>query len=170
MQESFVSSTNLGPQPSFQPWMVNTDIADCQAAFDTVPYPLVLLDADARIIRANRAGVSLLSAADISIGEQCSSILRSQANGAESGAILAALKSRQTEAMEIFDTRAQRWMLETVNPILDEAQNVSGAVLSVEDITERKNQEENLRQALAEVDKLKERLRAETDYLRADFK
>ena len=170
MQESFVSSTNLGPQPSFQPWMVNTEMADCQAAFDSVPYPLVLLDADARIVRANRAGVALLSAAAISIGEQCSSILRSQANGAESSSILAALKSKQIKAMEIYDAQAQRWMLEVVNPILDEAQNVNGAVLSVEDITERKTQQESLRQALAEVDKLKERLRAETDYLRADFK
>jgi len=150
--------------------MVNTEIADCQAAFDSVPYPLVLLDADARIVRANRAGVALLSAAAISIGEQCSSILRSQANGAESSSILAALKSKQIKAMEIYDAQAQRWMLEVVNPILDEAQNVNGAVLSVEDITERKTQQESLRQALAEVDKLKERLRAETDYLRADFK
>src|SRR6185503_15960144 len=116
MQESFVSSTNLGPQPSFQPWMVNTEIADCQAAFDSVPYPLVLLDADARIVRANRAGVALLSAAAISIGEQCSSILRSQANGAESSSILAALKSKQIKAMEIYDAQAQRWMLEVVNP------------------------------------------------------
>jgi transcriptional regulator with GAF, ATPase, and Fis domain len=53
---------------------------------------------------------------------------------------------------------------------MDEANNVNGALLSVEDITERKNHEESLRQAKTEIQRLKDRLRAETDYLNADFK
>ncbi len=47
---------------------------------------------------------------------------------------------------------------------------VQGAVLAVRDISERKRQEEALHEALAEVERLKERLAAENAYLRAEIR
>src|SRR4051812_50110634 len=68
MQESCYAANELGPQTLFQPWMAPTIPTDWQAAFDSVPYPLVLLDADSRVVRANRAGASMLSGTDATVG------------------------------------------------------------------------------------------------------
>ena len=47
---------------------------------------------------------------------------------------------------------------------------VQGAVLAFRDITQRKRQEHQLREALAEVERLRDRLQAENAYLQAEVK
>jgi transcriptional regulator with GAF, ATPase, and Fis domain len=54
-------------------------------------------------------------------------------------------------------------------PIHDEAGELAGAVVTFNDITERKRQQEALEGALAEVQQLKERLQAENLYLREEI-
>ena len=54
-------------------------------------------------------------------------------------------------------------------PIRDEAGELVGAVVTFNDITERKRQQEALERALAEVQQLKERLQAENLYLREEI-
>jgi len=55
-------------------------------------------------------------------------------------------------------------------PVRDEHGKLIGAVVTFNDITERKKREEALRDALAEVERLKERLQAENQYLRQEIK
>jgi formate hydrogenlyase transcriptional activator len=55
-------------------------------------------------------------------------------------------------------------------PVRDEGGELIGAVVTFNDITERKAREEALRSALAEVERLKERLQAENLYLRQEIK
>src|SRR3954468_17945152 len=102
MPESCYAADELGPQTLFQPWMAPTIPTDWQAAFDSVPYPLVLLDADSRVVRANRAGASMLSGTDATVGlGGC--LFGSQNRLADHRLIQAAFESKQTEATEIFD-------------------------------------------------------------------
>ena len=54
-------------------------------------------------------------------------------------------------------------------PIRDEAGELAGAVVTFNDITERKRQQEALELALAEVEQLKDRLQAENLYLREEI-
>ena len=54
-------------------------------------------------------------------------------------------------------------------PIRDEKGKLAGAVVTFNDISERKRQEEALRSALAEVRQLKEQLEAENTYLREEI-
>jgi PAS domain S-box-containing protein len=55
-------------------------------------------------------------------------------------------------------------------PVRDEAGTLVGAVVTFNDISERKRREEALRSALAEVERLKEMLQAENQYLRQEIK
>jgi PAS domain S-box-containing protein len=55
-------------------------------------------------------------------------------------------------------------------PVRDESGKLIGAVVTFNDISERKRREEALRSALAEVEQLKERLQAENQYLRQEIK
>ncbi len=55
-------------------------------------------------------------------------------------------------------------------PVRDEGGKLIGAVVTFNDISERKKREEALRNALAEVEQLKERLQAENLYLRQEIK
>ena len=55
-------------------------------------------------------------------------------------------------------------------PVRDEDGSLIGAVVTFNDISERKQREEALRQALAEVERLKEQLQAENQYLRQEIK
>lgn len=55
-------------------------------------------------------------------------------------------------------------------PVRDEDGKLIGAVVTFNDITERKAREEVLRSALAEVERLKERLQAENQYLQQEIK
>ncbi len=57
----------------------------------------------------------------------------------------------------------------TSTPILDQGQ-VQGAVIVFRDITERKENERRLREAVAEVDRLKERLEMENAYLQEEIR
>src|SRR5689334_12349125 len=170
MQESYSAAADFARQPIFHPGLLQTSITDWQATFDSVPYPLLLLDVNSRIVRANQAGASLLLSRELAPGSPYTSFHHSQHQGHENSPVQAAFTSRQTKAAELYDERGQRWIREIVNPIVDVDQNVNGAVVAVEDITERKIQQENLVQALAQVERLKERLRSETEYLKADFK
>ena len=54
-------------------------------------------------------------------------------------------------------------------PVRDENGELAGAVVTFNDITERKQKEEALRNALAEVEQLKKRLQAENLYLQQEI-
>lgn len=54
-------------------------------------------------------------------------------------------------------------------PIIGDQGELLGAVVTFNDITQRKEREESLRRALAEVERLKERLQAENQYLRQEI-
>jgi PAS domain S-box-containing protein len=55
-------------------------------------------------------------------------------------------------------------------PVRDENGTLTGAVVTFNDITERKRHEKALKSALAEVERLKERLQQENQYLRQEIK
>jgi len=58
----------------------------------------------------------------------------------------------------------------TCTPIMRAGEEVQGAVLAFRDVTQRKRQEHALRDAMAEVERLRDRLQAENAYLQAEVR
>jgi PAS domain S-box-containing protein len=143
--------------------------AEWQTTFDSIPHPVMLLDREFKILRANAAAAALASNAGGVVGQRCSALLRGSCDHANCP-LQTALQTNHYAEAEIYDEKERRWVRETVNPIFDETRQVTGVVFAVEDITKRKLSEEKLLKSLAEIETLKDRLQAEADYLKAEIK
>ncbi|WP_420135072.1 sigma 54-interacting transcriptional regulator [Rhodopseudomonas sp.] len=62
------------------------------------------------------------------------------------------------------------WVEYTSTPIRDRAGDVAGAVVVFRDVSQRREADEKLHAALAEVDRLRERLQLENDYLQEEIR
>ena len=142
--------------------------AEWQATFDSIPHPVMLLDRQSKIVRAN-AAAALATGADGVVGRRCFDPLRGCCDHVNCP-LQAALQTNKHAEAEIYDEKKRRWVRETVNPIFDESRELTGVVFAVEDITERKFAEEKLRKSLTEIESLKDRLQAEAEYLKAEIK
>ena len=150
-----------------------------QPILDSVGDGIYGLDLDGRITFANPAAAQLTGySADALIGQSIHELhLYARWDGSpyhfiETG-IYQTLKqgvAKQSDS-DVFwrqsgDHFAVSW---TCTPIMRSG-DVQGAVLAFRDITQRKRQEHQLRDALAEVERLRDRLQAENAYLQAEVK
>jgi len=80
------------------------------------------------------------------------------------------IKTYSTEKRYIRKDRSLVWINLTVSLVRTAAGEPRHFISVVEDISERKRAEESLRQSYAEIERLKDRLQAESDYLKAEIK
>jgi formate hydrogenlyase transcriptional activator len=81
------------------------------------------------------------------------------------------LEQLTIEYRYLHPTRGERWMLHVARVT---SRDASGRTIKtfgvIRDITERRQREEALKQSYAEIERLKDRLQAESDYLKAEIK
>ena len=96
--------------------------AEWQATFDAIPHPVMLLDRESKIVRANAAATALAVDADRVVGQRCPALLRSSCERVDCP-LQAALRLKRYAESEIYDEQQQRWVREMATPVLDESQN-----------------------------------------------
>jgi PAS domain S-box-containing protein len=133
-----------------------------QTTFDAICDSIALLDRNQRILRCNRAARELFKRdfPEI-IGQHCWKLVHGAEHPIENCPMTKAVQTRKTESQLI--QQGNRWLQVTVDPLLDEQGEVSGAVHIVRDDTERVQAEGHLHDAL----QLAEQFRTALDYVKA---
>lgn len=141
-----------------------------QAAFDAFQAVVLLLDTGCRVVRANAAAAAFFGRPNERIlGSHCHALMHGANCPIQGCPSQRALQSRQHEEVEFFHPGSKTWLLLTSDPIHNGAGEVTGLVHMARKINQRKQIEEALRQSYAEIQKLKDRLQAESDYLKAEM-
>jgi len=111
-----------------------------QTTFDAIGDALVLLDRESRIVQSNRAFLDFLGkpAAEVT-GRHCWEVVHGTQAPIPECPVVRMRQSRRRETLEL--ALGDRWFLVSVDPILDEAGVVAGAVHILADITARKQAE-----------------------------
>ncbi len=117
-----------------------------QTTFDALPDGIWILDADQRVVRANRASEGLFHCPmEEAVGRHCFEIVHGTAEpipGCPFCLMRGSLRREQLE-MQV----GGRWLLLTVDPVVDAQGELKAAVHVTTDITERKLSEEALRES-----------------------
>jgi len=117
-----------------------------RTTFDGIGDAVCLLDDENKIVRCNRAMVELIgrSYSDIN-GRNCCEMLHGRPEPVQMCPLTRMKKSRRRET-EVM-SQGGKWLEIAVDPLVDEAGDVVGAVHIISDITERRRWEEILRQS-----------------------
>ncbi len=119
-----------------------------QTTFDSISDGVSLLDTEGRFLRCNNSLIRLLQRPVEEILGQPHKALLQEAVGLGDGQCFSRMKtSRHRETLEIFFK--ERWFLKTMDPVLDEQGNFTGAVFILLDITDRKRIEDERAHLLA---------------------
>jgi PAS domain S-box-containing protein len=114
-----------------------------EATFDAIRDPLYLLDHAGAILRCNRAAGELLGKPiPTLLGQPLSSLLRASF-GVAAEAIVALLEGQQGGDVQVEERSFQV----TVDPVVDQGGAMTGSVVLLADVTQRKAMAEQLRQA-----------------------
>ncbi len=113
--------------------------AQWQATFDATNSSFMLLDDQYRIIRANRATSGFLGLPlDEIIGKRCFELVHGAVGTSPECPCARLMSSLSHEESEIYLPERDRWVIETVDPILNDAGKLDQVVHIIDDITERK--------------------------------
>jgi PAS domain S-box-containing protein len=117
-----------------------------RTTFDAMVDAIWVLDADHRIMHCNKATAELFGKEPSEVvGRHCWEVVHSTDGPID---MCPAVRMRQTLQRESMEVQVgNRWFLITVDPILDEARNLTGIVHIMRDITEQKRAEEELRES-----------------------
>ncbi len=115
-----------------------------QTTFDMVSDGICLLDGDYRILRTNEAMVRICGKSSSEmVGRYCWEVVHGTDIPIPECPIQKVKLSLHRETFEV--RKGDQWLQVSVDPILGEERELSGAVLIMADITERKKSEERLR-------------------------
>jgi len=115
-----------------------------QETFDAVNEALLILDTEQRILQCNNAAKGMfLNGHGPTAGRQCYEVVHGTSEPHPECPMRRMRTSLRRESSEM--KVADRWFHVTVDPIFDAEGHLSGAVHTVEDVSERKRAEERLR-------------------------
>lgn len=123
--------------------------SDWEKTFDAVPDPIVILDTNYRIVRANKAMAERLGKPFGSIvNESCYLCVHNMDDPLESCPNARLLKDGQCHSQEVYEENLGGWFQISVSPLFDPEGDLSGSIHIAHDINDRKRmEEERLRQA-----------------------
>ncbi len=117
-----------------------------QGTFDSISDAIWLLDSENKIIRANSATTNTLGLnSEQLIGKHCATVVHGEANLPDDCPFPRMLSTKARAASEI--KLDNRWMSISVDPILDDKNELIGAVHIMRDISNQKLAEEALRES-----------------------
>jgi PAS domain S-box-containing protein len=117
-----------------------------QSTFDAVGNAVWLLDKNHRILRANRATKEIFGLdPEKVIGRACCELVHGTSSPIPGCPTSCLMNTMQRETMEL--PMGEKWLEVLADPIIDDAGNLSGIVHIVSDITERKENEETVKES-----------------------
>ncbi|MGP1385908.1 MAG: hybrid sensor histidine kinase/response regulator [Thainema sp.] len=130
-----------------------------QTTFDAINDSVCLVDQQGRILRCNQAMIRLLDKPAHDILGQVHHELMDLTLGVGDGSCFH--QAKETHQRQVLELQSRdRWFAKTVDPVLDDAGNFTGAVLILVDITNRKRIEAERQQAEIELQERNQRLDA----------
>lgn len=122
-----------------------------ERTFDSVPDPVLLLDHEGRVRRANRAAIETLQKTFAQvIGRPCHEVLHGQDHPCAGCPHAEALECGQLRRGDILNARADKIFDAACTPLRDSSGQLSGFVVVLRDVTERRRAEEALRNSEAQ--------------------
>jgi PAS domain S-box-containing protein len=129
-----------------------------QVTFDSVRDLVMILDGEFKVGRVNAATLSLLNLpVEKVVGNHCYTLMHGTNKPVETCPLAKVAKTKRHEETELFDDKMNAWFHVSVDPILDDKGEITRAVHTVRDITERKRAEQealDARRELLRMDRL----------------
>jgi PAS domain S-box-containing protein len=122
-----------------------------QLTFDCMSEGLSYHDVDYRIVGSNSAFRNMLGGVEV-LGQKCYHTVHCTEGPHDDCPMQKTLKTGKSEESEIYEPRLEKHLLVRTDPVKDSSGNVVRVVHVVEDITERKRAEENIRRLAAIVE------------------
>ena len=118
-----------------------------QKTFDSINDGICLLSLDQKILQCNRAMTTIFGMRrEEMVGRHCYEVIHGTDRPVPEGPVTRMLQTLMRESMEL--QVKDRWLDVTVDPLLDDAGELTGILHIVRDITEKKKIEEALQDAL----------------------
>ncbi|MDD3846968.1 MAG: PAS domain S-box protein [Syntrophorhabdaceae bacterium] len=119
-----------------------------RTTFDSIADPIMILDNDFKIIRANRAAASLAGIPIEKVpGNHCYAIMHHADRPLEMCPHAKMLETKEHSGLEVYFDEMKKWFFITVDPMFDDTGNLIGAVHIMKDMTERRTMEERIRKS-----------------------
>ena len=116
-----------------------------RGTFDSMPYGVMLLDSDFNIIRVNRYMSNLIGIPMKElIGRKCHELPLYANKTVESCPALKSSKTLNTESIELYDPKVNKYFISYATPIIDESGHIKAYVDSTIDITDSKEKERKI--------------------------
>jgi PAS domain S-box-containing protein len=126
---------------------------DWQQTFDAIPHFVALVNPDLELIRLNKAGCECLGARlEEVVGKNCCQVVHDRPVAVHGCPCVESVRTLKPTFSEL--TFGEKQYVATASPVFDESGRLSALVHTIRDVTQRKEQEEELRRYREELEDL----------------